>query len=165
MHVISARSHLGRTLPAAAPRVAAARGSSAGSTCVRALVVGIMGLVLGQPAQAAEKMRFWNTTSVELDQVFLAPAGTGKWGPNQCLNDDDKTVQADERLTLEGVSPGLYDVKLRDVRGRTCFARNIEIHAGGKYAFAIEDRELTDCTVPDRYSCSRGIDTNTLKKP
>ena len=97
-------------------------------------------------ALAADQMRFWNTTSVQIDELYLAPAGTDKWGPNQTLNDKDKSVDADERLKLAGVEPGRYDVKLVDARGRTCVVRNVEVKGGGKYAFALEDKDLTDCT-------------------
>jgi hypothetical protein len=102
-------------------------------------------IVCGPPARAAEKMRFWNTTSAELDEVSLAPAGTSNWGPNQCLNDKDKTVEADERLTLKDVAPGRYDVRVGEVKGRQCVVRGVEVKAGGKYAFSIDDKELTDC--------------------
>ena len=104
-------------------------------------------LILGSEAGAAEKtLRLWNTTAVELDEVRFAAPGTTKWGPNQCLNDDDKTVEADERLDLKGVTPGRYDVKVRDVHGQTCFVKNVEVRKSGKYALAIDHKELTDCT-------------------
>jgi hypothetical protein len=98
--------------------------------------------------QTTEKMRFWNQTFNEIDELYLAPAGTNDWGPNQCLNDEDKTVEADERLTLKDVAPGVYDVKFHDVKGRSCLVKNVTLTGGGKYAFAIEEKELTpaDCT-------------------
>src|SRR5689334_3700915 len=102
--------------------------------------------VIGAAAVAAEQpLRFWNTTSVEIDELYLAPAGTDRWGPNQTLNDKDKSVDADERLKLSGVEPGRYDVRLKDARGRTCVVKNVEVKAGGKYAFEIGDQQLTDC--------------------
>ena len=103
-------------------------------------------IALGSMAVAAEKMRFWNLTAEEIDELYLAPAGTDQWGPNQCLNDNDKSVDADERLDLKGVAPGKYDVKLVDAKGRHCLVKNVEVKAGGKYAFSIDEKELTDCT-------------------
>jgi hypothetical protein len=99
-------------------------------------------------AQTTDEMRFWNQTVNEIDELYLAPAGTDNWGPNQCFNDDDKSVEADERLTLKDVAPGQYDVKFHDVRGRTCMLKDVMLKSGGKYAFAIEEGELTaaDCT-------------------
>jgi hypothetical protein len=91
-------------------------------------------------------MRFWNLTTVTLTQLSLAPVGTTKWGPNQCENDPDKSVDPDERLTLKGVNPGHYDVKLTDKKGRTCIVSNVEIKSGGAYAFSVSDKVLTSCT-------------------
>ena len=65
-------------------------------------------------------------------------------GPNQCKNDKDGTVDADERLRITGVASGTYDAKLVDVSGRTCIVRNIKVEAGE--IFSIEERELTSCT-------------------
>ena len=102
-------------------------------------------IAAGTDASAAQRMQFWNQTSVEIDELYLAPAGTDKWGPNQTLNDDDKSVEADERLRITGVEPGRYDVRLKDAHGRTCLVRDVEVKAGGKYAFSIEEGQLTDC--------------------
>src|SRR3954465_10007057 len=102
-------------------------------------------LASAQTAQAAEqRMRFWNLTHTTVDELYLAPAGTDKWGPNQCLNDDDKSVDADERLILKDIEPGRYDVKIGDEHGRRCLVRNVEVKSGGKYAFSIDEKELTD---------------------
>jgi hypothetical protein len=115
-------------------------------TLDRAMIVALAAMLAGSPAFGAQQMRFWNLTSATIDELYLAPAGTTKWGPNQCLNDDDKSVEADERLELSGVEPGHYDVKLHDEKGRACIVRNVEVKSGGKYAFSIEEKELTDCT-------------------
>ena len=60
-------------------------------------------------------------------------SGAGRhheFGPNQCKNDKDGTIDPDERLPITGVTPGIYDAKLKDVSGRTCVVRNIEVKAG-----------------------------------
>ena len=112
----------------------------------RAILLSIVCFMGSLAAHAADKMRFWNLTAEEVDELYLAPAGTDQWGPNQCLNDDDKSVDADERLDLKDVAPGRYDVKLKDSKGRQCLVKNVEVKAGGKYAFSIQEKELTDCT-------------------
>jgi hypothetical protein len=94
----------------------------------------------------AKDMQFWNQTSKEMKGVYLAPAGTTQWGPNQADNDDDHAVSADERLKIVGVKPGKYDVKLVDGAGRTCVVAGVEVKAAGKVAFAIGEKELTNCT-------------------
>jgi hypothetical protein len=96
-------------------------------------------------AAADNKLRFWNLTTSTIVELHLAKAGTNQWGPNQCENDRDKTVDADERLNLTGVEPGRYDVKLVEKSGRRCLVRDVEVKAGAPYAFSIADDELKDC--------------------
>ena len=96
-------------------------------------------------AVAAEKMQFWNETAHEMTGVYLAPAGTQTFGPNQTLNDDDKSVSADERLLITGVKPGRYDVKLVDASGRTCLVKDVQVRGTGKVAFSVGEKQLTDC--------------------
>jgi hypothetical protein len=99
----------------------------------------------GSFAPAAERpMRFWNLTRHTITEFYLAPAGTANWGANQCKNDRDGTVDADERLRITDTAPGLYDAKLVDVSKRTCIIRNLKLEAGE--IFSIEERELTSCT-------------------
>ena len=88
--------------------------------------------------------RFWNLTKYTISEFYLAPAGTTNWGPDQCKNDKDGTVDADERLPITGIMPGTYDVKLADKSGRTCIVKNIKVEAG--QIFSIEEKELTSCT-------------------
>src|SRR5215471_18927997 len=96
-------------------------------------------------ALAAERpMRFWNLTLHTITEFYLAPAGTTNWGPNQCKNDRDGTVDSDERLRITDTPPGRYDAKLVDVSKRTCIVRNLELKAGE--IFSIEEKELTSCT-------------------
>jgi hypothetical protein len=105
----------------------------------------ILTLVLAaSSALAAERpMRFWNLTRHSISEFQLAPAGTEKWGENQCKNDKDGTVDSDERLRITGISPGIYDARLKDVSGRVCLVRKIDIKAGD--IFSIEEKDLADC--------------------
>ena len=106
------------------------------------------GLVLAMlyaPAQAEERMAFWNLTTATLTSLALAPAGTGQFGTNQCANDKDGAVEHDERLKLTGIAPGRYDVQLTTKPGRMCVVRGVELKAGGKYAFSLADSDLTEC--------------------
>lgn len=107
--------------------------------------VAALGLAGAGAAEAAKGMQFWNLTTVTITDLRLAPTGTTKWGPNQCLNDSDKSVDADERLKLTSLTAGKYDVKLTDQKGRTCTVKNVEVKATGAYAFSIADKDLTDC--------------------
>jgi hypothetical protein len=112
----------------------------------RSVAIVLVLIALAAAAGAAAKDRptqFWNLTLNTISEFYLAPAGTSDWGPNQCKNDRDGTVDADERLRITDVPPGVYDAKLTDVTGRTCIVHNIKIETGS--IFAIEARDLKSC--------------------
>lgn len=92
--------------------------------------------------QKRSGMRFWNLTLYTLTSLQFSPVGQNTWGKNQCDNDDDKTVDHDERLRITGLTAGRYDAKLADKIGRICVVRNVEVTDG---VFAIEEKQLTDC--------------------
>lgn len=99
--------------------------------------------VAAADAQQQRPARFWNLTRHTISELSLAPAGTADFGPNQCKNDKDGTVDPDERLRITGVPPGTYDVRLKDTSGRQCIVRGIKVEAGE--IFSIEEKELTSC--------------------
>ena len=106
----------------------------------------LIGLAHGGAA-AAEKdkgIRFWNLTLHTITHLQLSPAGENSWGPDQCRNDRDGTVEHDERLRITDISPGSFDVRLEDDTGRTCIVRNIAVSVDS--IFSIEERQLTDCS-------------------
>jgi hypothetical protein len=111
----------------------------------RASIVAVALLLMAASAQAQSKrsgMRFWNLTLYTLTSLQFSATGQDKWGPNQCLNDDDKTVDHDERLRITGMTAGRYDARLIDKVGRTCVVRDVEVKDG---VFAIEEKQLTSC--------------------
>ena len=90
-------------------------------------------------------IRFWNLTADTITSLQLSPAGKDAWGPDQCQNDKDGSVDHDERLKIAHVEPGLYDAKFRDSK-RECVVKNIEIKAGG--IFSIEEKTLDGLCRP-----------------
>jgi len=94
-------------------------------------------------AQDRKGIRFWNLTLYTITTLQMSPAGKDSWGPDQCKNDRDGTVDHDERLRITGVEPGRYDVTLSDKTGRVCIGRNVEVKEGA--VFSIEEKQLTDC--------------------
>ena len=109
------------------------------------LLTAMIFLVLGSAGFAAGRMRFWNSTIATITELYLAAPGTNAWGKNQCENDKDKSVDADERLNLTDVTAGTYDVKLADKMGRKCVLRNIEVKGDQPYAFSITEDDLKKC--------------------
>jgi hypothetical protein len=93
-------------------------------------------------SQRRSGMRVWNLTLYTLTSLQFSPPGQNAWGKNQCENDDDKTVDHDERLRITGLTPGRYDAKLTDKIGRTCIVKDVDVKDG---VFSIEEKQLTDC--------------------
>ncbi len=113
----------------------------------RAIAVCALLFIIADVASGAERMRFWNLTTTTIKELYLAPVGTTQWSVNQCKNDADGVVDPDERLTITGVTPGKYDVRLVDKKGRMCTVANVEIVTGRPYAFSISDKQLTNCST------------------
>ena len=115
---------------------------------MRGLLLGSIALgLIGCTAIAQDRrdIRFWNLTLYAITNLQMSPAGKDAWGPNQCENDRDGTVDHDERLRITGIEPGRYDIKLADKIGRVCIVHNVEVKAGA--IFSIEERQLTDCSI------------------
>jgi hypothetical protein len=105
----------------------------------------MLAMAVGAREAAAQQKptRFWNLTKNTISQLYLAPAGTSNWGPNQCQNDKDGRVDFDERLVIRDVTPGRYAVKFTDITGRTCTLQNVDIESGA--IFSIQEKDLTSC--------------------
>jgi hypothetical protein len=109
-------------------------------TCL--IVVTLAAGVPGAPAQT--RLFVYNdTTSSDFPELYLAPTGTTSWGSNQTLNDKDKVLDHSERLTLSGVNPGVYDMKLVDSKGRICIVTGVDLST--KRNFDIRDQNLAQC--------------------
>jgi len=119
--------------------------ASAGRKDMRLLPIAALALALSSSGANAQGKgtRFWNLTLYTVTSFQLSPAGKDDWGPDQCKNDRDGTVDHDERLRITGVTPGRYDAKLADKTGRVCRVRDIEVKDGA--VFTIEEKQLADC--------------------
>lgn len=95
---------------------------------------------------AAPKTKFWNTTGDTIVKFELAPAGTTNWGPDQCKNDRDDSVDDDERLLIVGVASGTYDARMTYKDGNVCMAKSVKVVEGK--IFSIDKKDLTNCTKP-----------------
>ena len=95
-------------------------------------------------AMGAEKpTQFWNLTSSTVASLRLSHAGSGEYGDNVAVGDADG-VDHDERVKIENLPSGRYDLELKLKGGRVCFARNVEVVTGK--LFSVEDKALTSCT-------------------
>src|SRR5215831_4701909 len=104
-------------------------------TRMRVLLASIAFALVGSLVLAQDRkgIRFWNLTLYTITTFQMSPAGTDNWGPDQCKNDRDGTVDHDERLRIT-IEPGRYDVKLADKIGRVCIVRNVEVKDGAVFS-------------------------------
>ena len=107
------------------------------------LIIAALTLMAGDAAGQNRPTQFWNLTRNTISEFYLAPSGTSSWGPNQCKNDKDGTVDHDERLRIANVPSGTYDAKFTDVTGRVCTVRDVKIEVGA--IFTIEEKDLKSC--------------------
>ena len=112
-----------------------------GAVLLASIAFGLAGSFVA--AQDRKGIRFWNLTLYTITSFQMSPAAKDSWGPDQCKNDRDGTVDHDERLRITGIEPGRYDVKLADKIGRVCIVRDVEVKEGA--VFSIEEKQLTDC--------------------
>ena len=96
-------------------------------------------------AQTAHSLRFWNLSANTIVALYLAPAGTSHWSANLCLTDPDKSVDADERLSLPGIAAGTYDVRVVDSAKRSCTFANVAVKPTGAYAFSVSEQQMKAC--------------------
>ena len=104
----------------------------------------VLALLAPGTAFVAKKLFAYDmTTSRRFTGVYLAPAGTTQWGPNQAKNDNNGTLDPSERLLLTGIGPGRYDVKLVDQNGRVCVKHGANLATDT--SFVIRDGDLERC--------------------
>ena len=83
-----------------------------------------------------------NLTLYTLTSLQFSPPGQNAWGKNQCENDDDKTVDHNERLRITGSRLAATMPGSADKIGRTCVVKDVEVKDG---VFSIEEKQLTSC--------------------
>jgi hypothetical protein len=107
----------------------------------------LVGFAIICPAALAAEDKpslFLNRVGETIVKLQLAPAGTTKWGPDQCQYEDDKSVEHNEKIPLHDVTPGRYDVRFTDLKGRSCTVKNLDVKEGA--LTVIRENELPpDC--------------------
>ena len=105
-----------------------------------------LGLSLACSAAIAAEgnLLFLNRVGETLVKLQLAPAGSSKWGPDQCQFEEDKSVENNEKIPLKEIVPGRYDARFTDLKGRTCTVKNLDVKDGA--LVVIRENELPpDC--------------------
>jgi hypothetical protein len=107
------------------------------------LLLMLCGLPMSGAAAADRFFGYNQTTATDFTGVFLAPAGTGKWGANEALNDKDKRWDAGERLAIKNASRGRFDLKVVDQAGHACVKHGLDLTKDT--TFDIRDEDLAAC--------------------
>ena len=55
-------------------------------------------------------------------------------------------MDPDERLALNGIEGGTYDVRVVDKDKRKCLFRSVTLRDQGPYAFSISEEQMKKCT-------------------
>ncbi len=108
-----------------------------------ATLVACVSLAALPAAAAAKYFAYDETTATSFTGLYMAPAGTTRWGPNQALNDKDHSVDSGDRLLLTGIKPGRYDVRLVTDKGKACLWRGVDL--SHDTSFEIRDADLANC--------------------
>jgi hypothetical protein len=65
-----------------------------------------------------------NRSSVELCHLYISPAGSDNWGPDQL---DDQTVPSGSDFTVTDITPGVYDLRVESCGGTSVEQRDADI--------------------------------------
>lgn len=111
---------------------------------ISAIGLAIFGFCSPVSAQVeASPMKIWNLTSSAILDFRLAPTGSNKFGRNLALDDKDKEIDIDERLTLHDINSGVYDARIQLKGGRKCTVLDLKLETGT--IASIEEKDLGNC--------------------
>ncbi|MFI4969605.1 MAG: hypothetical protein ACHP7D_05325 [Lysobacterales bacterium] len=82
-----------------------------------------------------------NESKWTIQQLYFAPIGSDRWGPNQLSHN---AVRTGDSFSLTGIRCDKYDAKLVDEDGDECIVRNIALCASDKI-WRIGDKDLLKC--------------------
>lgn len=83
---------------------------------------------------SAARVSIVNSSNRELAAVYLVPVAAGTWGPNQAA----RPVEPGGTLTLTGIAPGSYDLRIQFPDGTTRDVRNISVAAHGTLTLPVQ---------------------------
>ena len=65
-----------------------------------------------------------NNTDWEIHHIYLTPADSEKWGPDQL---GKEVLGPDESITLKGIPCDVYDIKVVDEDGGFCIVQDVDL--------------------------------------
>lgn len=123
--------------------------TAAGLSLIATATLSCGGVLAQSGAKPPKPIKIWNLTASTITDFRLAPAGSPKFGRNLALDDKDKEIDVDERLTLRDIAPGTYDARLQLRNGRECRVVGLRLEAGE--IASVEEKDLVSClrTLPN----------------
>jgi hypothetical protein len=91
------------------------------------------------PAQAAD-IDVENQSSGEIHEIYFSPSDEESWGEDY-LGED--VLESGMPLSLTGVSPGEWDIRLGDEDADVCVLQGVTVNASKTWL--IEDDDLVNC--------------------
>ena len=82
-----------------------------------------------------------NESRWSIEQLFFAPIGSGRWGPNPVSNN---SIQPGDTFTLTDIRSDKYDDKIVDEDGNECVVRSVAL-CGDDKIWHLGDRDLLKC--------------------
>jgi hypothetical protein len=103
-------------------------------------ILAAAGLSLFAAQAFAATINIENNSSWEIHEIYFAPSSQDDWGDDHL---GQKVLKPGMTLTLTGVNPGKWDVRLVDQDEDECIVKNQQIKASEK--FSIDDDDLLGC--------------------
>lgn len=99
-----------------------------------------VGLSLFAAHAFAETINIENKSSWEIHEIYFSPSSQEDWGDDYL---GQKVLKPGMTLTLKGIKPGKWDVRLVDEDEDECIVKNQKISTSEK--FSINDDDLLGC--------------------
>lgn len=106
-------------------------------------LVAVAALAVTSMAWAAGKssVKITNKSKWQIDQMFMSPADTDEWGPDQL---GEQVIKTGMSFTLTDIPCNKWDIKLVDEDGDECELRDVDLCAHAA-SWDITDDELLTC--------------------
>jgi hypothetical protein len=102
-------------------------------------VLAASSILITLPALAAT-IEVENQSSWEIHEIYFSPSDEENWGEDHL---GEHVLESGMTLSLTGVSPGEWDIRLVDEDEDVCVLQGVTV--GASETWLIEDDDLVDC--------------------
>jgi hypothetical protein len=108
---------------------------------VSLLAIAVLFSFSASAEKAKSKIKITNVSKWEIHHLFLSPADSKEWGPDQL---GDHVIAKGGTFTLTDIDCDHYDIKVVDEDGDECVIENEEL-CGDAATWKITDKSLLAC--------------------